>query len=612
MRESRRVENRRRFAFAKRAALGLGGRMPTGFVNANALYSAVAARTLATLGVRAVVISPGSRSTPLTHALVNTPGLDCTPVLDERTAGFFALGRAKASGRPAVLLCTSGTAAANYLPAVVEARLSGTPLLVLTADRPHDMRECASGQTIDQVKIYGHYPVWQAELATPDASAGSLAHWRQSFVHAVERALESRGPVHLNLPFRDPLGPDEVQPGFAVAAEFDLEKFCAIKKPVSLSPGDDSIVDIAFWTKCQVAKDHHARGVIVVGATTEDRRRPGAFAEGVFALSKFLGYPVLADALSPLRGAPEADAHLITGYDLILRDEGSAKLLHPAVVIRIGQPPTSKVLRKRLAEWDVPTLVISASGENLDPVHRRTSTLRGSPEKWAAKDFAVKEHAAYAELWADLDASAGLDLEAALDEETTLREPHATALLARHLPPGTPLFVANSMPVRDTETFLGREANAHPVFHNRGANGIDGTLGTALGVTRELARHSVLLTGDLSLLHDTNAFLLASRMRETLTVLLINNAGGGIFNHLAVARNPDFEEFWATPQTVNFKALAAAYDGVTHMTVTDKAGLAAALASDPGSPGIRILEIHTDRAGDAAWRKALFARLGGG
>jgi 2-succinyl-5-enolpyruvyl-6-hydroxy-3-cyclohexene-1-carboxylate synthase len=586
--------------------------MTTGFANTNALHAAVAARTLTNLGARAVVISPGSRSTPLTHAFVSVPELDCTPVLDERTAGFFALGRAKASGLPAVLLCTSGTAAANYLPAVIEARMSGTPLIVLTADRPHEMRDCASGQTIDQVKIFGHYPVWQAELACPDSGCGTLAHWRQSFAHAFERAVEARGPVHLNLPFRDPLAPHEAQPGFITPAGFDLEKFCAHKKPLQVAPGDNTIVDIAFWTKYNVPKETHHRGIIVVGSGPGDERRAEAFAKGVFTLAKFIGYPVLTDALNPLRGNPGADESIVTGYDLILRDDTLAETLKPAVVIRIGQPPTSKVLRRRLEEWDAPTLVVSPTGENLDPLHRRSSTLRGSPENWASDGFARKqsEHN-YAEQWADLDASVGLDLDTALDAEPALREPHVTALLAKHLPENTPLFVANSMPVRDTETFLPRGARAHPVFHNRGANGIDGTLGTALGVAAGLGRHTALLTGDLSLLHDTNALLLASRLRTTLTVILVNNAGGGIFNHLAVAKHPAFEEFWATPQTVDFQKLAAAYTGVTYTLVEDKTALAASLAETPDVPGIRILEIRTERAGDAAWRKSLYARIGG-
>lgn len=586
--------------------------MTSGFANTNALHAAVAARTLANLGVRAVAISPGSRSTPLTHAFVIAPELDCTPVLDERTAGFFALGRAKASGMPAVLLCTSGTAAANHLPAVIEARLSGTPLLVLTADRPHEMRDCASGQTIDQVKLFGHFPVWQAELACPETGCGTLAHWRQSFVHAVERAVEARGPVHLNLPFRDPLAPHEAQPGFAAPAGFDLEKFCAHRRPVPVAPGDNAIVDIAFWTKYNVPKETHHRGIIVVGSGPGDERRAEAFAKGVFTLAKFIGYPVLTDALNPLRGDAGADAGLVTGYDLILRDDALAASLKPAVVIRIGQPPTSKTLRRRLEDWDVPTLVVSPTGENLDPLHRRSSTLRGSPELWASDGFARKksEHS-YAEQWADLDASVGLDLDAALEAEPVLREPHVTALLAKHLPAGTPLFVANSMPVRDAEVFLRTGARAHPVFHNRGANGIDGTLGTALGVAAGLGRHTVLLTGDLSLLHDTNALLLASRLKTTLTVLLVNNAGGGIFNHLAVARLPEFEEFWATPQTADFEKLAGAYAGVTYTLVADKAALAGELEKVPEAPGVRILEIRTDRAGDAAWRKALFARIGG-
>lgn len=582
-----------------------------GYANANALYAAVAARTLKNLGVRAVVISPGSRSTPLTHAFVAEPGLDCDPVLDERTAGFFALGRAKASGVPAVLLCTSGTAAANYLPAVVESRLSGTPLIVLTADRPHEVRDCASGQTIDQVKLYGAYPVRTAELATPDSSASTLAHWRQSFVRAVEDSRGMRGPVHLNLPFRDPLAPDEAQPGFVVPEGFDLDEFCAWKRPVPVLAGDGTIADINLWTKMNVPRETHGRGLIVVGATgLHDAAKPRAFARGVLALSKHLGWPVLADSLGALRGDAASGAQVISGYDIILRDEVTAASLLPSAVIRIGQPPTSKTLRSRLAGWDVPTLAISPTGENVDPTHARTSTLRSSPELWMAEEVAARDYSDYAERWADLDATLALDLESALDEETSLREPHATRAIADHVPAGTALFVANSMPVRDTETFLPRGANAHPVFHNRGANGIDGTLGTALGVARERGR-AVLLTGDLSLLHDTNALLLASRLRASLTVVLVNNAGGGIFNHLAVSRNAAFEEYWATPQSVDFAKLASAYAGVSHTVVPDRAALARALEASPENAGVRILEIRTDRAGDAAWRKALFARLGG-
>lgn len=578
-------------------------------MNTNALHAAVAAKTLVALGVRVAVLSPGSRNTPLIAAFVAQPGLACTPVLDERTAAFFALGHAKATGLPAVLLCTSGTASANYLPAVVEARVSGAPLIVLTADRPPEMRDCASGQAVDQTKIFGHYPVWQAELAVPSPRASeTLAHWRQSFVHAVERALDARGPVHLNLPLRDPLAPHEAQADFLPPSGFDLDAFCSHRRPVPVAPSDNTICDIAFWTKFNVPKETHARGLIVVGAGLHGRKPADDFARGVLTLAGFTGYPVLADSLGALRGAPGADARVIAGYDLILRSDEAADRLRPSVVIRIGQPPTSKALRRRLAEWDVPTLVVSPTGDNLDPLHRRSSTLRTSPEMWDAEGFSKKkEVSSYAELWADADAGAELDVDEALAAEAALREPHVTALLAKHLPEGTPLFVANSMPVRDTEAFLPRGARAHPVFHNRGANGIDGTLGTALGVACGLGRHTVLLTGDLSLLHDTNAFLLAARATAPLTVALVNNAGGGIFNHLAVAATPAFEEFWATPQSVDFQKLASAYAGVSHTLVPDKESLARELEKVPASPGIRILEIRTDRAADAAFRKKFFA-----
>jgi 2-succinyl-5-enolpyruvyl-6-hydroxy-3-cyclohexene-1-carboxylate synthase len=569
--------------------------------NKNALWASVVVETLSRCGVSQAVISPGSRSTPLTFAFAKHPRIEAIPVLDERSASFFALGLAKQTGRPAVLVCTSGTAAANYFPAVVEASESGVPLLVLTADRPPEMRACASGQAIDQQKLYGSYVNFYHELAVPQAHAPRLSYVRQMVAHAAGRTLAPfAGPVHLNVPFRDPLPPIPDDGSAAkVAAAIDWEIFFS-----HLAPAERA-VSVAAIPRLQ--PDVH--GALVVGPA-----QPANVPEFVAALSECarrLGWPVLADGLSPVRNYAKQFPTAVTLYDSILRNEATAERLKPEVVLSIGGWPTSKVLRGWLDKSAAPIWLVTERPDNRDALHGRTRPLPLSLPALAAALPISTDANGYQGMWARYEQRARAILDARMGATTDLFEPKAAWLLARHLPPATPLFIANSMPIRDVEyVWPATDRSIRPLC-NRGANGIDGTLSSALGIAHGAGMPAVLLTGDLALLHDTNGFLLRPRLRGSLTIVLINNRGGGIFGHLAVAHfEPPFEKFFATPQEVDFARLAAAY-GVDHVLVRDWTHFSELVSKLPPA-GIRVLEVTTDRKKDVEMRRALFGEIAKG
>ena len=563
----------------------------TKHLNTNALWADVGVRTLRRLGLTHVVISPGSRSTPLAHAFAESAGLHVTVALDERSAGFIALGIAKATGQPAALLCTSGTAAANYLPAVVEARLAATPLLVLTADRPPELRECHSGQTITQNGIYGAYPVWATEAAVPSTDLSLLRHWRQLLVDAWQRSQGPlAGPVHLNLPFRDPLAPSDAEKGFKAPTSLNLETFtsvppCGIVRP-TLTPA--TVASLLSKTE---------RGVIVVGPHAFADRDESATA--LRELSQVTGWPILADGAGTLRGDLAGDNALVSGYDLILRDAKAAKALRAQAAVFVGPLPTSKILRAWLKEGDITVIQLGRAGENTDPTHSRWSRLDGqlvpSGDKVAAKA------SAYGKAWQTAQKAAAKKLTRIVNVDWPF-EGRVVSLLDEALGPDDRLFVGSSMPIRDVEWFYHPPGPGPEVLTNRGANGIDGTVSTALGASLD-GKRTVLLCGDLTFLHDSNALLSAYGHRGDLTVVVINNQGGGIFNHLAVAQSARFEQLWGTPQAADLGKLCAAHQ-VRHDLADGWNDLRRPL--EVRGKGVRVIEFRTDREADAAWRQKSF------
>jgi 2-succinyl-5-enolpyruvyl-6-hydroxy-3-cyclohexene-1-carboxylate synthase len=563
--------------------------------NTNSLWGSVLVETLFKVGLREAVISPGSRSTPLTMAFARRHDIESIPVLDERSAAFFAIGLARQRNRPVALLCTSGTAGANYFPAIIEAQESGVPLLVITADRPPEMRECRSGQTIDQQKLFGSHVNHYHEFAVPQATLPMLRYLRQTAAHAWERTQwPVSGPVHLNAPFRDPLPPIADGTTEAVRESINERRFFA-----ALAPRRGAEFPLTAPVRLG------GRGVIVAGQVrTPD---PESYARAVGRLAAKLGWPVLADALSPLRHHAAFVPQLVTTYDFMARSDRLSQQLQPDQVLCLHDWPTSKALRQWLQRDDLEVIFVRRDGQNPDALHARTTLLRASVESLAADVRPGRKLRGWLEAWLTADRRLARGLAKGLREAAGMFEGCASALLGSVLPKGTPLFVANSMPVRDLEYFCPANDRRLAVHCNRGANGIDGTLSTALGLAH--GNHpSVLLTGDLALLHDSNGFLMRPKFKGSLTIVLVNNRGGGIFNHLPVAQfDPPFEEFFATPQAADFGALCAAH-GVKHVPVRDWNHFARQMAKLPAR-GLRVLELRTDRQRDAELRKELFARL---
>jgi 2-succinyl-5-enolpyruvyl-6-hydroxy-3-cyclohexene-1-carboxylate synthase len=569
--------------------------------NLNSLWAGVLVATLARCGVRHAIVSPGSRSTPLVIAFAAHPEIEAIPVLDERSAAFFALGLAKQRLQPVALVCTSGTATANYFPAIIEAHASGVPLLVLTADRPPELRACGSGQTIDQQKIYGAYVNFHHELASPELAEPQLRYLRQTIASAVQRTLlPAAGAVHLNVPFRDPLAPVPDDGASARLAEaIDWELFFSHLAPVSAAPPAS--------LPPPLVPDVH--GAIVVGPAQTGN--VDAYVRSLSEIAGRLGWPVLADALSPLRNHLAAVPNLVTTYDIVLRNEHAAARLKPEVVLCLGAWPTSKVLRGWIERSDAVTWMVTERPDNRDALHTRARHIALALPMLASLLPEAADVNGYQRMWARYEQKARPVLDERLRAETAMFEPKAAWLLAQHLPVGTPVFMANSMPIRDAEYVWPAGDREHRPFCNRGANGIDGTLSTALGTAHGTEKPAVLLTGDLALLHDTNGFLLRANFRGSLTIVLINNHGGGIFDHLPVAQfDPPFEEFFATPQQVDFGRLASAYN-VDHVIVRDWPHFTELVSTLPAA-GVRVLEVRTDRKRDAAARKALFADIAAG
>jgi 2-succinyl-5-enolpyruvyl-6-hydroxy-3-cyclohexene-1-carboxylate synthase len=524
---------------------------------------------LARCGMRDACTSPGSRNTPILLSLVREPRIRCWSHLDERCAGFFAVGAAKAGRRPVAVTCTSGTAAANLLPAVVEAYWARVPMIVLTADRPAELRDVGAGQAIDQIKLYGSAVKWFAEVELPPEADDSAMRWiRQLACRAYWTAAEGRpGPVHLNLPLREPLILDEpLEPEVEARGRAGGRPWVA--RSESGTPASP------------VARLLPARGLIVAG------RDEGSLGVQVAAAAARLGYPLLAD---PLSGARHGETAIAT-YDLLLREPDAS--WRPDVVVRVGDLPTSKPLRAWLASLDndIDQVAVDPQAAWQDPDAVVSEITAG----WA--DITADGHdPEWLAAWRSADDAAARGLAGVLGDE--LSEPLVAARLGEWLSPETTLFVAASMPIRDVELYFPARRELPRVVSNRGANGIDGTVSAAFGAAAAGSAPVVLLIGDVALAHDVGGLLAGRRLGLELTVVLLNNDGGGIFHFLPVSGEGDaFEEHVATPHGMDFEQVAKLYD-FAYERPADAPELKAALQR---RRGCRLIEVRTERAENLA------------
>ena len=535
---------------------------------------------LARGGVGLAVISPGSRSTALTLAADEHPGIETVVALDERSGGFHALGRAKAHGRPAAAICTSGTAAANYYPAVVEADMSLTPLVALTADRPAESRGVGANQTIDQVDLYGGRVRFFADIAAPEAGASLNGEWRRVASRAVSAALGSGvrpGPVHLNVAFREPTvpAPDD---GRAVSRPYEH--------------GVEGRADGARWTTDVIAGPPEAavdglsasRGLVIAGDGDYDRER-------LTAEARLLGWPVLATAQSGLRGGD-----VIGSYHHILAG-GVPERLRPEAVAAVGAIGPSRRLEGLVAAAEH-RVSIDRWGRRLDPGRNATAVIHGDPAQvLASADGSPSEE--WSALWRASDA--------AVDEATKTAVAGgrhwtgAGAVRALNLVGWDRLVAASSLPIREVDAHLRRPGQ---VIANRGASGIDGLVSTALGAAAP-GEATAALSGDLSLLHDSNGFL--TDVSRDLVVVVLDNDGGGLFDSLPQARHaPSYERLFVAPHGRDL-ARFAGFHGVEFAEVGDPGELAEEANLRLGRGGAHLLRAAVDRGRDIEARRSLDA-----
>jgi 2-succinyl-5-enolpyruvyl-6-hydroxy-3-cyclohexene-1-carboxylate synthase len=574
--------------------------------NANTALASAFAEELARGGLRLAVISPGSRSTPLAVALWRQPEIEVSVIVDERAAGFFAVGAAQASREPVALLCTSGTALVNYHPAVAEADESAIPLLVLSADRPPELRGIGAGQTIDQIKTFGSSVRWFCEVGTHEADDDGLLHYRSVACRALAKARgEVRpGPVHLNLPWREPLAPVPVEG--AVTATDPLALEGRDKRPLTAVTQIDLEPSVFVLDEMAGHIGDAISGVIVAGRHLDPELR-----EPLTHLARVSGFPILADPTSQLRCGPHDRSHVIASYDLLLRDERFARSVVPELVLRFGEMPTSKPLRAWLAASGADQIVVDPYGGWNEPTNRATAIIRADPTElasgWAARleGLAGRERPA-PERWLDAEAAAQATFSQALTEEGEITEPALHRALGAAHRDGDLVYTSSSMPIRDQESFLAPDDTDALFLSNRGANGIDGLISSGIGAARASGRPTTIVVGDLGLLHDLGGLAALREVSAPVRIVVIDNAGGGIFHFLpqeAAMPEDEFEALLGTPRGIDAAKAAALFD-LPHRQIETLTDLPAALAAGTG-----LIEVKTDRRTNVEAHRTLIAQV---
>jgi 2-succinyl-5-enolpyruvyl-6-hydroxy-3-cyclohexene-1-carboxylate synthase len=569
--------------------------------NRNTAFASALAEELASAGVRHVCISPGSRSAPLALALWKEPGIQAWVHVDERCAGFFALGIAQQTGHPVAVLTTSGTATTNLHPAIAEASESRVPLIVLTADRPPELRGRGAGQTIDQLKLYGSAVRWFCEVGVHPASEDGLMHARSTAARAVAESLGTPpGPVHLNVPLTEPLAPDEVEGDVPEEPSLALDGRDS-KLPITKVARATAVPSLDLVSEFAELLLSAERGVILAG-----RQQDPSLGNAVAALSEACGYPVLAEPTSQLRAGTHTLNNVIPHYDPIFRS--LPPRLAPELVVRVGDMVTSKAVRTWLtAHRECRQVVVDPTGAWNEPTASADLIARADPALLLgsfAEQMEPRAERTWLDAWHAADRLASGAIDAFLDglgDEPF--EPRVHRQLAAALPAMSTVYVASSMPVRDLESFLPAIDRPLRFLAHRGANGIDGLVSSGLGAASVAPGRTFVLLGDLALYHDMNGLLAYGRYGLEATFVVLNNGGGGIFDFLPIARHRDgYEELFGTPTDLDLEKVAALY-GLPFTRVTAHRELGPALER----PG--LVEVVLDRPRNVELHRQVFEQV---
>jgi 2-succinyl-5-enolpyruvyl-6-hydroxy-3-cyclohexene-1-carboxylate synthase len=565
-------------------------------------------------GIQHVVICPGSRSTPLAMAFAAHPTIRVWLHIDERSAAFFGLGLAKRLTQPVALLCTSGTAAANFLPAIVEAHLTHIPLLVLTADRPHELRENGAPQAIDQNRLYGSHVKRFFDVALPEATNAALRYIRTlaNRATALTQAIPA-GPVHLNLPFREPLIPAS-QPDAPLPPLNQRDPLAWTGRPdsayVTISDAELGTPPLAQLQLLAEQVSNVERGLIIVGTSVDP-----ALTVPLVKLAQKLGYPILADPLSQLRCGKHDQSHVISSYDAFLRIESFLEQAEPDLVLRFGAMPTCKPLLLYLKRYaSCPQIVIDGNGGWEEPTQLASAMIHANPLALChslLELLAVRTSNVWLHRWQRTDQITRQALYTTLQDFTQLFEGRVFTELADLLPESATLYVGNSMPVRDLDTFFWCNTRNIRILGNRGASGIDGMISCALGASAAASASgsndpTILVIGDLSFFHDLNGLLAAHLYKLNLVIVLVNNDGGGIFSFLPQAAYPEhFEQLFGTPTGLDFRPVVQMYGGTFHHSETWEA-FRNAMTQGMRAGGLHVIEVRTERASNVNMHRQLW------
>ena len=548
------------------------------------------------LGVRHAVFSPGSRSTTMAMLFKEHEGFETYMNIDERSASFMALGIAKAHKEPTVLVCTSGSAVAHYLPAVLEAQYSGVPLIVLSADRPHTLLHVGAPQTVDQQKIFGTAVNYFEELAVPQESH-YYTYPRQVARKSYMKAMDTKkGPVHINVPLFEPLVPELSRNHF----EAGRSSFKVVKPNYSSVFGCDNrnnlthvnnTIDIAHGNdgtkEINDLLERYERILILAGPQIDIDE-----ANTIRFFGEALQAPILADPLSNVRGCDTSKV-VISTYDALLAGQSLWHELKPDCVVQFGQIVVSKRVQQMIASWtDVEYIEVNPTMDSMNPTGKTTMHVQASIDVFTHLYGKNNNSDTYLNIWRRLDQAGKKQLSLAIDEPhcfegRTIRE------LQKQIPKDGQILVANSMTIRDFDYFWFSGESRAVLYGNRGVNGIDGTISTALGLAVN-GRPTYLVTGDLSLFHDLNGLAVAKTHNLNLTIILHNNDGGGIFEYLPQKGTKHFDYLFSTSQGLDYSGAAKLYGcGYTKITSPDE--LSAVLANVSSETGVHIIEIPTNR-----------------
>ncbi len=581
-----------------------------GFENRNYALAGAFIDELARCGLEHVCICPGSRSSPLAIAFARHPGIRTWVHLDERSASFFALGMARASGKPVAIVCSSGTASANFFPAVVEARYGSVPLVVLTADRPPEMVDWGALQTIDQTRMYGSHAKWSVNMPPPEATTEMMSYTRSVACRAYFSAGSTpAGPVHVDFPFREPLEPVAAPGDFPTSVpEQEMEAWQGREdgKPFVFSPDYESRPRLEDVQQLAADLAGTERGLIVCGPLNGSMP-----AESVTELAWKLGYPLLTDALSGLRCGPHDRSLVIDNYDAFIRDDELVDSLAPEVVIRLGALPVSKPLTQYLEKnKQARHILVDESQDWRDPFRLTSQLFPVSPalfcESLSPALHVGRSDGEWSRRWRRIAGSSQDALDEALDECGEMFEGKVFSRLAELLPDDTVLFAGNSMPIRDMDTFFRSTHRSIQFMANRGASGIDGVVSSALGVAAASQKKVVLVLGDISLYHDMNGLLAARAHGLNATIIVLNNNGGGIFSFLPQADYRDvFEPYFGTPHGLTFRAAAEMY-GLDYSLADDWGTFDRSVLESLSGNGVALIEAPGDRERNVALHREVW------